>query len=82
MHLSVDQSIQLVCIACIGRSGTNFWHPRRPELTPIDYFLWGYVKNILYGDKMRDPWHLRDRITVAIATVTPDMIQRTWHEIE
>jgi hypothetical protein len=44
--------------------------------------LWGYIKNIVYGEKIRDIRHLRDRITAVIATVTPVMIQRIWHEIE
>jgi hypothetical protein len=44
--------------------------------------MWGYIKNIVYGEKIQDLWHVRDRITAAITTVTPDVIQRTWHEIE
>ncbi|PNF27274.1 hypothetical protein B7P43_G05160, partial [Cryptotermes secundus] len=29
----------------IGRGGPVTWSPRSPDLTPLDYFLWGYVKN-------------------------------------
>jgi hypothetical protein len=36
----------------------------------------------VYGEKIGDLQQLRDRIATAIATVTPDIIQRTWHEIE
>jgi hypothetical protein len=46
-----------------------------------DFFLWGYIKNIEYGKKIWDIQHLQDRIRAAIATVTPDMIQWTWHKI-
>jgi hypothetical protein len=81
MIFSVDQSIQLVRGGEFGRGGPIFWPPRSPELTPMDFYV-GYVRNIAYGEKIRDLRHLRDRIITAIGTVTPDMIQRTWHEIE
>jgi hypothetical protein len=53
---------------------------QKPRSYPdgLFFFLWGYVKNCVYGEKIADFQHLRDRI----ATVTPDIIQRTWHEIE
>ena len=28
----------------IGRGGPVAWPPRSPDLTPPDYFLWGFVK--------------------------------------
>ena len=42
----------------------------------------GYIKNIVYADKIRNTQHLQDRITSAIETLTRDMIQKTWQEIE
>ena len=42
-------------------------------------FLWGYI---VYAEKIRNTHHLQERITSAIETVTLDMIQKTWHEIE
>jgi len=46
------------------------------------FFLWGYIKNIVCADKIRNIQHLQDRITSAIETVTQHMIQKTWQEIE
>jgi len=46
------------------------------------FFLWGYIKNILHAEKTRNIQHLQDRITSATETVTLDMIQKTWQEIE
>ena len=46
------------------------------------HFLWGYIKNIVYAEKIRNIQHLQDRITSAIETVTRDMIQKKWQEIE
>ncbi|GFV23034.1 hypothetical protein TNCV_729851 [Trichonephila clavipes] len=27
------------------------WPPRSYDLKPLDYFLWGYVKSLVYADK-------------------------------
>ena len=48
----------------------------------IFFFPWGYIKNIVYAEKIRNIQHLQDRITSATETLTRDMIQKTWHEIE
>jgi len=42
----------------------------------------GYIKNIVYAEKIRNIQHLQERITPAIETVTQDMIQKMWQEIE
>jgi hypothetical protein len=44
--------------------------------------MWGYVKNIVFAEKFHDLDHLQQRITAAVATVTPDMLHCTWMETE
>ena len=44
--------------------------------------LWGYIKNIVYAEKIRNIQQLQERITSAIETITRDTIQKTWQEIE
>ncbi|GFV48438.1 uncharacterized protein TNCV_3027081 [Trichonephila clavipes] len=34
------------------------WPPRSCDLTPLDYFLWGYVKSLVYADKPQTLDHL------------------------
>jgi len=63
--------------AWIGRSGPIPWQPRSPDLSPLDFFLWGYIKNIVYAEKIKHIQHLQERITSATETVTRDMIQKT-----
>ena len=55
---------------------------RYSDLSPLDFFLWGYIKNIVYDEKIRNIQNLQERITSATETVTRDMIQKTWQEIE
>ena len=68
--------------AWIGRGGPIPWPPRSPDLSPLHVFLWGYIKNIVYAEKIRNIQHLQERTTSAIETVTRDMIQKTWQVIE
>ena len=42
----------------------------------------GYINNIVYAEKIRNIQHLQERITSATETVTLDVIQKTWQEIE
>jgi len=68
--------------AWIGRGGPIPWPPRSPDISPLDFFLCGYIKNTVCAEKIRNIQHLQERITSAIETVTRDMIQKPWQEIE
>ena len=48
----------------------------------MDFFLWGYAKDIVYRTKVRYVSDLQQRIIEALDTVTVDMLARTWLEIE
>jgi hypothetical protein len=58
------------------------WTPRSPDITPLDFFLWGYVKDIVYKIPVISLDELKLRIVAAIETVTPQMLENTWREIE
>ena len=60
----------------IGRRGTIEWPPRSPDMSPLDYFLWGYVKSKVYATKPANLAELERRITEAIQSIPPEMIQR------
>jgi hypothetical protein len=59
----------------IGRGGPINWPARSPDLTPLDYFLWGYMKNYVYREPVNSLEQLDDRLHEALATITPQMIQ-------
>ncbi|GFX53697.1 DUF4817 domain-containing protein [Trichonephila clavipes] len=46
----------------ISRFGPVNWPPRSCNLTPLDYFLWRYVKSLVYADKPQTLDHLEDNI--------------------
>ncbi|GFY27400.1 hypothetical protein TNCV_2070201 [Trichonephila clavipes] len=46
------------------------------DLTPLDYFLWGYVKSSVYADKPQTLEHLEDNIRRVIADIRPQMLEK------
>ena len=34
----------------VSQNGNYNWRPRSCDLTPLDFFLWGYVKDKVYAD--------------------------------
>ncbi|GFW82926.1 uncharacterized protein TNCV_2209781 [Trichonephila clavipes] len=58
----------------IPRFGPVNWPPRSCDLTPLDYFLWGYVKSLVYADKPQTLDHLEDKIRRVVADLRPQML--------
>ncbi|GFU22511.1 DUF4817 domain-containing protein [Trichonephila clavipes] len=61
----------------ISRFGPVNWLPRSCDLTPLDYFLWGYVKSLVYADKPQTFDHLEDNIRRVIADIRPQMLEKS-----
>ncbi|KAJ4444019.1 hypothetical protein ANN_05808 [Periplaneta americana] len=57
------------------------WSPNSPDLTPPDFFVWGFVKDIVYSQKPRNIDDLRVKITQAFQQITPLMLQETLAEL-
>ncbi|GFS87311.1 DUF4817 domain-containing protein [Trichonephila clavipes] len=60
----------------ISRFGPVNWPPRSRDLIPLDYFLWGYVKSLVYADKPQTLDHLEDNIRRVIADIRPQMLEK------
>ncbi|GFV69648.1 putative transposable element [Trichonephila clavipes] len=60
----------------ISRFGSVNWPPRSCDLTPLDYFLWGYVKSLVYADKPQTLDYLEDNIRRVIADIRPQMLEK------
>ncbi|GFW06709.1 DUF4817 domain-containing protein [Trichonephila clavipes] len=60
----------------ISRFGPVNWPPRSCDLTPLDYFLWGYVKSWVYADKPQTLDHLEDNIRRVIDDIRPQMLEK------
>ncbi|GFV38192.1 uncharacterized protein TNCV_710151 [Trichonephila clavipes] len=60
----------------ISRFGPVNWPPRSCDLTPLDYFLLGYVKSLVYADKPQTHGHLANNIRRVIADIRPQMLEK------
>ncbi|GFU77612.1 putative transposable element [Trichonephila clavipes] len=60
----------------ISRFGPVNWPPRSCDLTPLDYFLWVYVKSLVYADKPQTLDHLEDNIRRVIADIRPQILEK------
>ncbi|GFV46872.1 putative DD41D transposase [Trichonephila clavipes] len=60
----------------ISPFGSVNWPPRSCDLTPLDFFLWGYVKSLVYADKPQTLDHLEDNICRVIADIRPQMLEK------
>jgi hypothetical protein len=54
----------------IGRGETIAWPSRSPDVVPLDYFLWGHMKDHVYSQTVNTLYELKAQITAAIANVT------------
>ena len=70
----------------LGRGGPVAWPPRSPDLTPLDYYLWGQMKTLVYETKVDSRAALHHRIFTAaehirnhpdhIASATQSLLMR------
>ena len=52
------------------------WPPRSPDLSPCDFFLWGYLKAEVFKHRPRTIEELKEAIVEAIAGIDGGMLAR------
>ena len=71
----------------ISRNGDYNWPPPRScDLIPLDFFLWGYVKDKIHADAPQSIQELKGKIRAVIDEIEPQMcenlmenfIKRAW----
>ena len=59
------------------------WSPRSPDLTPLDFYLWGFIKTKVYTSPMpKNLTQLRQRIKSVIEEITPATLKRVWSNLK
>lgn len=64
----------------IGRRGSIEWPARSPDLSPLDYFLWGYLKSKVYVNRPENLQELSERILAEARTIDQQTIGRVLNE--
>ena len=60
----------------VSLRGDIGWSLRSPDLSPCDFFLWGYLKAQVYQNRPQALEALREAITQEVAAIPPEMIRR------
>lgn len=58
----------------IGNRGSIPWPARSPDLSPVDFFMWGYLKEFVYQVRSADLDDLKNRIRMGCRIMTHGMI--------
>ena len=62
--------------AIISKNGPVNWPPRSCDLTPLDFFLWGYIKSVVYVNKPDSTESLKANIVHAIDKISPELCEK------
>lgn len=68
----------------IGRGGARAWPPRSPDITPMDFYLWGHVKSLVYsGGEVASRAMLMDKIVWAFDLIktNPQVLSRVGEQL-
>lgn len=65
----------------IGRHGPVNWPARSPDLSPLDFFLWGYVKDRVYTTETKTSDELKAKITDVCSTIPPSIIKKATEDV-
>jgi predicted DNA-binding protein YlxM (UPF0122 family) len=64
----------------IGRRGAIEWPARSPDLSPLDYFLWGYLKSKVYITRPANLDDLKTKIRQEIRRISPEIVDSVQKE--
>jgi hypothetical protein len=54
----------------------NLWPPRSPAPIPPDYFLWGYLKQVVYSNRPQTSEDLKQNTEVAISNIFQETLKK------
>ena len=64
----------------MGRMGPVVWPPRSPDLSPNDFFLWGYLKTKIYTQQFNTVEELTQKIRTVCDELDPIFIRNATQE--
>nr|CAH7739049.1 unnamed protein product [Callosobruchus chinensis] len=74
------EHLRLFFVACfpnrlISRFGDVLWPPRSPDLSICDFFLWRWLKSLVFEVKPRTPDALMVTIRHEVSLINRDMLE-------
>ena len=65
----------------MATNGDIRWPARSPDLNPLDFYLWGKLKDLLYTTPVENAGALEERLRSAIFNISPDEILRASRNV-
>lgn len=66
----------------VSRRADIAWPPRSPDLSPLDFYLFGYLKNTIYKTRMHTLNELKNAITDAITQIPQEVLGRVSNNMK
>ena len=59
------------------------WSARSPDLNPLDFFAWGYIKSQVFttGGRPQTMAAMKAKIITVVNMLDPDMVQRAVFDV-
>ncbi|GFW61471.1 uncharacterized protein TNCV_347191 [Trichonephila clavipes] len=82
------QMLQHQCLDTITfiRAFPTAWPPRSPDLNPCNFWLWGYLKYLVYRGRLITLADLKDSITLHVRNISIDQlrsaVEQTLHRLQ
>ena len=61
--------------------GKGLWPPRSPDLSPCDYFLWGFLKSRVYHNNPRTIDTLKNNIRQEISNIPQRVLRNVFNNM-
>ena len=58
------------------------WAPHSPDLSPLDFFLWGYLRDRVYKDKPRTSKQLKLALIAEVSAMPSEMVDRAVDHLQ
>lgn len=66
----------------ISRRGDISWPPRSPDLTPADFFLWGYLKSRVYSNNPTNLQQLKLNIRQEMESISRETLTKVFQNFD
>lgn len=60
----------------------NLWPPRSPDLSPLDFCIFGYIKDKVFRSRLHTLQELREKILEVCNTINEGMLERIFENMK
>nr|XP_034192564.1 uncharacterized protein LOC117609914 [Osmia lignaria] len=65
----------------IGRGGPVAWPPQSPDMNPVDFYLWGHLRNEVYRQHIKSREEAVARIHAVVKTISVETLRKVQRNV-